>query len=97
MHKLIVYISLTQVRNEKARKYLGEMRKKSLVPFTQKFPNADPSALRLLQRLLAFDPKDRPTATEVRTCSFLSLVQKSSLFIYLSSLCGGDCYLTGAG
>ena len=55
---------LTQVRNEKARKYLGEMRKKSLVPFTQKFPNADPLALRLLQRLLAFDPKDRPTATE---------------------------------
>ncbi|KAJ4893631.1 Mitogen-activated protein kinase 19 [Raphanus sativus] len=56
--------TIAGVRNEKARKYLGEMRKKSLVPFTQKFPNADPSALRLLQRLLAFDPKDRPTATE---------------------------------
>ncbi|KAG2305612.1 hypothetical protein Bca4012_085142 [Brassica carinata] len=56
--------TIAGVRNEKARKYLGEMRKKSLVPFSQKFPNADPSALRLLQRLLAFDPKDRPTATE---------------------------------
>ncbi|CAN7106977.1 unnamed protein product [Brassica rapa subsp. narinosa] len=56
--------TIAGVRNEKARKYLGEMRKKSLVPFTQKFPNADPLALRLLQRLLAFDPKDRPTATE---------------------------------
>jgi len=42
-----------------------EMRKKSPVPFEQKFPNADPLALRLLQRLLAFDPKDRPTAQEV--------------------------------
>lgn len=59
-----------QVRNEKARKYLGEMRKKTLVPFSQKFPNADPLALRLLQRLLAFDPKDRPTAAEVRVLSF---------------------------
>lgn len=41
------------------------MRKKPPVPFEQKFPNADPLALRLLQRLLAFDPKDRPTAEEV--------------------------------
>lgn len=41
------------------------MRKKHLVPFTQKFPNVDPLALKLLQRLLAFDPKDRPTAEEV--------------------------------
>jgi len=41
------------------------MRKKNPVPFCQKFPNADPLALRLLQRMLAFDPKDRPTAEEV--------------------------------
>lgn len=54
-----------QVRNEKARKYLTEMRKKKPVPCTLKFPNADPLALKLLQRLLAFDPKDRPTAEEV--------------------------------
>ncbi|XP_022980472.1 mitogen-activated protein kinase 19-like [Cucurbita maxima] len=52
------------VRNEKARKYLTEMRKKSPVPFSQRFPNADPAAIRLLQRLLAFDPKDRPSAVE---------------------------------
>ncbi|KAJ7981912.1 Mitogen-activated protein kinase [Quillaja saponaria] len=52
------------VRNEKARKFLTEMRKKPPIPFEQKFPNADPMALRLLQWLLAFDPKDRPTAEE---------------------------------
>lgn len=56
--------TISGVRNDKARKYLTEMRKKHPVPFTQKFPNADPLALRLLQRLLAFDPKDRPTAEE---------------------------------
>ncbi|XP_048130618.1 mitogen-activated protein kinase 19-like [Rhodamnia argentea] len=56
--------SVSGVRNEKARKYLTEMRRKQPVSFTHKFPNADPQALRLLQRLLAFDAKDRPTAEE---------------------------------
>lgn len=54
-----------QVRNEKARRYLSSMRKKKLIPFSQKFPNADPLALRLLEKMLAFEPKDRPTAEEV--------------------------------
>ncbi|KAL3508973.1 hypothetical protein ACH5RR_028374 [Cinchona calisaya] len=57
--------TISRVRNEKARRYLTSMRKKQPVPFAHKFPNADPLALRLLERLLAFDPKDRPTAAEV--------------------------------
>ncbi|KAJ1264109.1 hypothetical protein BS78_09G237200 [Paspalum vaginatum] len=56
--------TISLIRNEKARRYLSSMRRKQPVPFSQKFPNADPSALKLLQRLLAFDPKDRPTAEE---------------------------------
>ncbi|KAK9285543.1 hypothetical protein L1049_024738 [Liquidambar formosana] len=56
--------TISRVRNDKARRYLTSMRKKPAVPFAQKFPNADPLALRLLERLLAFDPKDRPTAEE---------------------------------
>ncbi|CAN6446484.1 unnamed protein product [Victoria cruziana] len=56
--------TISRVRNEKARRYLTSMRKKHPVPFSQKFPNADPLALKLLERLLAFDPKDRPTAEE---------------------------------
>ncbi|CAA0816358.1 Mitogen-activated protein kinase 19 [Striga hermonthica] len=56
--------TISGVRNEKARKYLMDMRKKRAVPFAEKIPNADPSALKLLQRLLAFDPKDRPSAEE---------------------------------
>lgn len=69
-----------QVRNDKARKYLMDMRKKHPVPFTQKFPNVDPLALRLLQRLLAFDPKDRPTAEEVLPFSFASCYVENSLY-----------------
>lgn len=60
------HLCLEQVRNEKARRYLSSMRKKPRVPLLQKFPSADPLATSLLERLLAFDPKDRPTAEQVR-------------------------------
>ncbi|KAK9003461.1 hypothetical protein V6N11_061023 [Hibiscus sabdariffa] len=56
--------AIARVRNEKARRYLSSMRKKRPVPLSQKFPNADPLAVRLLERMLAFEPKDRPTAEE---------------------------------
>ncbi|XVF28265.1 hypothetical protein REPUB_Repub15cG0014900 [Reevesia pubescens] len=56
--------AIAKVHNEKARRYLSSMRKKKPIPFSQKFPNADPLALRLLERMLAFEPKDRPTAEE---------------------------------
>ncbi|KAK1612496.1 hypothetical protein QYE76_036169 [Lolium multiflorum] len=56
--------TISRIRNEKARRYLSYMRKKHPVPLTQKFPSADPLAVCLLERLLAFDPKDRPTAEE---------------------------------
>ncbi|KAL2546011.1 Mitogen-activated protein kinase 9 [Forsythia ovata] len=55
---------LSRIRNEKARRYLNSMKKKVPVPLSQKFPNVDPLALRLLERLIAFDPKDRPSAEE---------------------------------
>lgn len=71
-----------QVRNDKARRYLTSMRKKQPVPFGQKFPNADPLALRLLEKLLAFDPKDRPTAEEVCQTYFDYLLFSGIYFVY---------------
>uniref|UniRef100_M8CLX6 Uncharacterized protein n=1 Tax=Aegilops tauschii TaxID=37682 RepID=M8CLX6_AEGTA len=56
--------TLSQIRNEKARRYLTGMKRKHPIPFPSMFCNADPQAVRLLERLLAFDPKDRPTAEE---------------------------------
>ncbi|CAI9118623.1 OLC1v1020215C1 [Oldenlandia corymbosa var. corymbosa] len=56
--------AIARIRNEKARRYLSSMRKKKPVPFSHKFPNADPLALRLLEKMLAFDQKDRPNAEE---------------------------------
>ncbi|KAK7335205.1 hypothetical protein VNO80_26981 [Phaseolus coccineus] len=48
---------------------------KSPVPSERKFPNADPLALLLLQRLLASDPKDRPTAQEALSDNFKALAK----------------------
>ncbi|KAF7123766.1 hypothetical protein RHSIM_Rhsim12G0139300 [Rhododendron simsii] len=64
--------SIARIRNEKARRYLSSMRRKPAVPFVQKFPNVDPLALRLLERLLAFDPKDRPSAEEALSDPYFS-------------------------
>ncbi|KAL4303327.1 hypothetical protein GQ457_10G026960 [Hibiscus cannabinus] len=54
--------TIARIRNEKARKYLNSMRKKKPIPFSKKFPTVDPLALNLLERLIAFDPNDRPSA-----------------------------------
>ncbi|KAL3690605.1 hypothetical protein R1sor_016914 [Riccia sorocarpa] len=56
--------AVQRVRNEKAKRYLTSMKKKQPTPFSQKFPNADPLAIRLLEKMLAFDPRDRPTAEQ---------------------------------
>ena len=55
---------IAKVRNEKARRFLSNMRVKPKILFAQRFPKAAASALPLLERLLAFDPDDRPTAEE---------------------------------
>ncbi|KVH84931.1 Protein kinase-like domain-containing protein [Cynara cardunculus var. scolymus] len=50
--------TISRVRDDKARKYSTDMQRKNLVTFAGKFLDVDPLALRLLQRLLAFDSKD---------------------------------------
>ena len=69
------------------------MRKKDPIPFSQKFPNAGPLALDLLQRLLAFDPKDRPTAEQVIKLFYMYssrhplFITKSGVFTLLCVNC----------
>ena len=55
---------IAKVRNEKARRLLGTMRVKPKAILKDKFPKASEKALKLLSRLLAFDPDERPNATE---------------------------------
>lgn len=55
------------------------MRKKNPIPFSQKFSGVDPLVFRLLERLLAFDPKDRPSAEEVNF-----FIEKKIIFIFIT-------------
>lgn len=60
----VVGVPGLQVRNDKARRFLMNMRRKPGVNFEQFFPRADRAALRLLRRMLAFDPAERPSSEE---------------------------------
>lgn len=64
--------TISRIRNDKARRFLSGMRKKQPLPFLKKFPNVDPAALRLLERMLAFDPQDRPSAEEALADPYFS-------------------------
>ena len=63
-YTVLPHLAVAQVRNEKARRFLMNMRKKPRVNFEKYFVKADRGALRLLQRMLAFDPVERPTCEE---------------------------------
>ncbi|PWA96387.1 mitogen-activated protein kinase 18 [Artemisia annua] len=67
---------LQQVRNDNARKYLTDMRRP--VTLSEKFSNVDPLALGLLQRLLAFDSKDQPTAEQAEFLPTGSMIEEVS-------------------
>ena len=55
---------ISKVRNEKAKRFLANMREKQSISFTKHFHGADPKALALLRRMLSFDPQQRPSAVE---------------------------------
>lgn len=55
---------IAKVRNEKAKRFLTNMRDKQSISFSRQFQGADPKALNLLKRMLAFDPQERPSAVE---------------------------------
>lgn len=53
---------IAQVRNEKARRFLNQLPFKEKVNFKDAFPGIDAQALDLLEWMIQFDPRKRPTA-----------------------------------
>lgn len=56
--------AISKVQSARVREHFQMLPRKRRMPFTQIFPNADPEACDLLEKLLDFDPARRPTAGE---------------------------------
>lgn len=69
---------VAKVRNEKARRFLQGMKFKPGIPFTQYFPKLDPKCCELLEKMLAFDPADRPTTQEALAHPFFDGMRTKS-------------------
>eukprot|EP00276_Gloeochaete_wittrockiana_P002175 CAMPEP_0184671132 /NCGR_PEP_ID=MMETSP0308-20130426/85292_1 /TAXON_ID=38269 /ORGANISM="Gloeochaete witrockiana, Strain SAG 46.84" /LENGTH=469 /DNA_ID=CAMNT_0027118203 /DNA_START=96 /DNA_END=1505 /DNA_ORIENTATION=- len=70
---------INRVRSVKTRKFLREHPYKRRKPFNEVFPGADPQALDLLQRMLAFDAANRCSIDEALRHPFVRTVRKSHL------------------
>jgi p38 MAP kinase len=53
-------------------RFVQSLPKREKVPFQTKFPNADPLALDLLEKMLVFDPRTRISATEALSHEYLA-------------------------
>lgn len=53
-------------------RFVQSLPKREKVPFQTKFPNADPLALDLLEKMLVFDPRTRISAPEALSHEYLA-------------------------
>jgi len=65
--------TLRRVGSPRAQDYIRSLPYKTGVPYNQLYPNANPLALDLLSRLLAFDPVQRITCEEALQHPYLSV------------------------
>ena len=72
--------SVEKIRNDKARRYLSQMKPKQPEDWRKVFPMASPGAIGIMKRLLAFDHDERVTAEEaLRDPYFQGLFQPSTI------------------
>ena len=65
--------TLRRVGSPRAQQYIASLPYQAPVPFEKLFPNANPLALDLLRRLLAFDPSERISCAEALQHPYLAV------------------------
>lgn len=69
---------IENIESEKARRYIRSLPLKPRIAFDRIYPNANPLALELLQRLLAFNPSKRLTVEEALAHPYLASLHDPS-------------------
>lgn len=64
---------LARIASPRAQQYINSLPFKPQIPFEQLYPDANPLALDLLRRLLAFDPAERITCDEALRHPYLAV------------------------
>lgn len=65
--------TLRRIRSQRAQEYVRGLPFTPKIPFQQLFPQANPEALDLLEKMLAFDPADRITVQEALEHPYLRI------------------------
>lgn len=70
--------TLARIGSPRAQEYVRNLPYMSKIPFQQLFPRANPDALDLLDRMLAFDPSQRISVEEALEHRYLSIWHDAS-------------------
>ena len=68
---------INRVKHDKARMYLKGLAHRPGVPLKEKYPGADPRAIDLLSKMLAFDPERRLTAKDALKHPYFNEVRET--------------------
>lgn len=63
---------ITTICSENTLRFVQSLPKRERIPFSQKFRNADPAAIDLLEKMLVFDPRKRITAAQALEHEYLA-------------------------
>jgi mitogen-activated protein kinase 1/3 len=77
----------------KAREYINTLKKSTGMPLESLYPDADPDAIDLLQKMLRFNPKSRITAAEALEHQFFKGIRRKEIEMIAEGPLEGPAFL----